>query len=321
MPDQALQVAADIVNHILRKRPDIRKELIKANIRVVVMALGAPAAGSYREDPLAAAVELAWRSGLVVVTAAGNQGPGAGTVETPGIDPLVLTVGASDDNGTPTPADDVLPIWSSVGPTPDGLAKPDLVAPGRKIVSVRVQGSTLDVQSPTHVEGPTTIRFSGTSQATAVAGGAAALLLQQRPDLNPDETKALLVQGARPVASANAGAQGAGLLDVGRSLAAPRPHVRGQHLPPANGLIRALRPLLTDQLGDDLLDADQVRSDQIRWDQIRWDQIRWDQIRWDQIRWDQIRWDQIRWDQIRWDQIRWDQVRWDQIRWDAIIWD
>ena len=290
-------------------------------IRVVVMALGAPAAGSYREDPLAAAVELAWRSGLVVVTAAGNQGPGAGTVETPGIDPLVLTVGASDDNGTPTPADDVLPIWSSVGPTPDGLAKPDLVAPGRKIVSVRVQGSTLDVQSPTHVEGPTTIRFSGTSQATAVAGGAAALLLQQRPDLNPDETKALLVQGARPVAGANAAAQGAGLLDVRRSLAAPRPHVRGQHLPPANGLIRALRPLLTDQLGDDLLDADQVRSDQIRWDQIRWDQIRWDQIRWDQIRWDQIRWDQIRWDQIRWDQIRWDQVRWDQIRWDAIIWD
>ena len=64
-------------------------------IRVVVMALGAPAVGSYRQDPLAAAAELAWQSGLVLVTAAGNAGPGAGTIQTPGIDPLVLTVGAS----------------------------------------------------------------------------------------------------------------------------------------------------------------------------------------------------------------------------------
>jgi len=130
-------------------------------IRVVVMALGAPAQGGYRKDPLAAVAEIAWRSGLVLVTAAGNDGPGAGTIQTPGIDPLVLTVGASDDNGTASPTDDTIPFWSSVGPTPDGLAKPDLVAPGRKIVSVRVPGSTLDLASPTHVEGPTTIRFSG----------------------------------------------------------------------------------------------------------------------------------------------------------------
>src|SRR5439155_1311399 len=80
-------------------------------IRVVVMALGAPAVGSYREDPLAAAAELAWRSGLVLVTAAGNAGPGAGTIQTPGIDPLVLTVGASDDNGTAAPSDDSMPTW------------------------------------------------------------------------------------------------------------------------------------------------------------------------------------------------------------------
>ena len=81
----------------------------------------------------------------------------------------MITVGASDDNGTANLSDDKLPTWSSVGPTPDTLAKPDLVAPGRKIVSVRVPGSTLDLLSPTHREGPTTIRFSGTSEAAAVA--------------------------------------------------------------------------------------------------------------------------------------------------------
>jgi serine protease AprX len=122
-------------------------------IRVVVLALGAQTHAGYQKDPLAAAAEIAWRSGLVLVTAAGNDGPGARTIESPGIDPLVLTVGASDDNGTVSSADDSIPFWSSVGPTSDGLAKPELVAPGRKIVSVRVPGSTLDVLSPTHLEG------------------------------------------------------------------------------------------------------------------------------------------------------------------------
>jgi serine protease AprX len=300
-------------------------------IRVVVMALGAPAVAGYHEDPLAAASELAWHSGLVLVVAAGNGGPGAGTIQTPGIDPLVLTVGAADDNGTAAVADDGIPTWSGVGPTPDGLVKPELVAPGRKIVSVRVPGSTIDLQSPTHIEGPTTIRFSGTSEAAGVAAGAAALLLQQRPSLDPDQTKALLVGSARPVAGASKASQGAGLLNMTRALAARTPHVEQSRLRPADGLLRAILPALRaqglgrtdgeDAQGDGSVQGDQVRWDQVRWDQVRWDQVRWDQVRWDQVRWDQVRWDQVRWDQVRWDQVRWDQVRWDQVRWDQVRWD
>jgi serine protease AprX len=270
-------------------------------IRVAVLALGAQAVTGYREDPLAAAAEMAWRSGIVVVTAAGNDGPGAGSIQTPGIDPLLLTVGASDDNGTARTTDDLVPTWSGVGPTPDGLPKPDLLAPGRKIVSVRVPGSTVDQEIPDHIEGPTISRFSGTSESAAVAGGAAALLLDQRQGLEPDQTKALLLSSAHRLDGA-AAAQGAGELNVGRALGLPTPRVSPTKVQPPNALIRALLPSLL---------KDGVVADQIRWDQIRWDQIRWDQIRWDQIRWDQIRWDQIRWDQIRWDQIRWDQAVWD----------
>jgi serine protease AprX len=270
-------------------------------IRVVVMALGAPAAAGYRDDPLASAAELAWRSGLVVVVAAGNDGPGAGTIQTPGIDPLVLTVGASDDAGTASPADDVLPTWSSIGPTPDDLAKPDLVAPGRKIVSVRVAGSTIDLQSPTHVEGPTTIRFSGTSEAAGVAAGAAALLVQQRPELTPGQTKALLTHGARPLAGASAAAQGAGLLNVTRSMADRTPHVSRPHLPPANGLIRAVLPAIADQLANGEVDGDKVLWDRVLWDKVLWDKVLWDQVRWDQVRWDQVRWDRVLWDQTLFD--------------------
>ena len=270
-------------------------------IRVVVMALGAPAVAGYRDDPLAAAAELAWRSGLVLVTAAGNDGPGGGTIQTPGIDPLVLTVGASDDNGTVSPADDLLPTWSSVGPTPDGLAKPDLIAPGRKIVSVRVPGSTLDQLSPTHVEGPFTIRFSGTSEATAVAGGAAVLLVQQRPELSPDQTKALLTRGARSIANVSAVAQGAGLLNVTRSMADGIPHVSRPHLPPANGLVRAVLPQLSDEIGGGRVDFDKVLWDKVLWDKVLWDKVLWDKVLWDKVLWDKVLWDKVLWDRTLFD--------------------
>ena len=284
-------------------------------IRVVVMALGAPAVAGYRDDPLASAAELAWRSGLVLVVAAGNNGPGAGTIQTPGIDPLVLTVGASDDSGTASPADDVLPTWTSVGPTSDGLAKPDLVAPGRKIVSVRVPGSTLDLQSPTHIEGPSTIRFSGTSEATAVAGGAAALLLQQRPELTPDQTKALLTQGARPIANVSAAVQGTGLLNVMRSLVDRTPHVSRPHLPPANGVMRALLPQISDELGG------RVENDPVLWDKVLWDRVLWDKVLWDKVLWDKVLWDKVLWDKVLWDKVLWDKVLWDRVLCDGVVYD
>ncbi len=293
-------------------------------IRVVVMALGAPAVGGYREDPLAAAAELAWHSGLVLVTAAGNAGPGGGTIQTPGIDPLVLTVGASDDHGTAVSSDDSIPTWSSVGPTTDGLAKPEVVAPGRKIVSVRVPGSTLDLQSPNHIEGPTTIRFSGTSEAAAVAAGAAALLINQRPELSPDQTKALLVSAARPLRGVSAATQGAGLINVPRALAARTPHVTRPHLPPADGVIRALLPTLQREVGgdeDDNAHGNLAQGDHVIWDHVLWDHVLWDHVLWDHVLWDHVLWDHVLWDHVLWDHVLWDHVLWDHVLWDQTVYD
>jgi serine protease AprX len=287
-------------------------------IRVVVLALGAPAVGSYRDDPFAAAVEIAWRSGLVVITAAGNAGSGAGAIQTPGFDPLVLTVGAADDHGTAIRSDDSVSTWSSVGPTNDGLAKPDLVAPGRKIVSVRVPGSTLDLLNPTHVEGPTTIRFSGTSEATAVAAGAAALLVGQRPELSPDQTKALLVSSARPLTGVSAAAQGSGEVDVQRALSTPTPHVARPHRPPADGLMRALLPILQRELGKDQGDAE---ADPTRGDSVQGDHVIWDHVLWDDAIWDHVIWDHVIWDHVIWDHVIWDHVIWDHVLWDHVLWD
>jgi serine protease AprX len=282
-------------------------------IRVVTMALGAPASGSYREDPLAAAVEMAWRSGLVVVTAAGNAGPSAGTISTPGFDPLVLTVGAADESGTPTTSDDVVPSWSSEGPTRDGLAKPDLVAPGRMIVSVRVPGGTVEQALPTHIEGPELFRLSGTSEAAAVTAGAAAVLVGHNQQANPDQIKALLVRNTTHLAGANANAEGSGEVNVAKALGASVPTDAGQNVRPSNEFLRLLIAL---DFGE-VVAALHVNWDHVNWDHVNWDHVNWDHVNWDHVNWDHVNWDHVNWDHVNWDHVNWDHVNWDHVGWDA----
>src|SRR5947208_1033714 len=243
------------------------------NIRVINMSFGAPVTVSYRTDPLSAAVEIAWREGLVVVAAAGNGGPTRNSVLSPGIDPYAVTVGATDDQGTTSPRDDALAVFSSWG-NADSNAKPDLVAPGRHIVSLRVPGSALDSMLPTSVvaarNGATYFRLSGTSMATPVVSGAVALLLQRQPSLTPDQVKALLVGTAQQFGQDSTAtlpdptARGAGLLDAlaavsssgfsattsgGALPTAPlsEPAIANRGHRPADGFARTLLPVLRSE--------------------------------------------------------------------------
>ena len=118
------------------------------NIRVMNLSLGRPVYESYTLDPLCQAVEAAWRAGIVVVVAAGNDGRtnysaynGYGSITAPGNDPYVITVGAMNTKGTPDRSDDVMTSYSSKGPTAiDHIVKPDLVAPGNRVVSLQIGG-------------------------------------------------------------------------------------------------------------------------------------------------------------------------------------
>lgn len=187
------------------------------NIRVINLSLGRPVSESYVLDPLCQAVEAAWKAGIVVVVAAGNDGRtnysvtgGYGTITAPGNDPYVITVGAMKANGTPARGDDTIASYSSKGPTLfDHVVKPDLVAPGNRVVSLLAPGTFLPTTYPQNsvatsyylsngTSTPSTAYFllSGTSMATPVVSGAAALLLQQNPNLTPDQVKARLMKTA-----------------------------------------------------------------------------------------------------------------------------
>ncbi len=188
----------------------------KYNIRVINLSLGRPVFESYKLDPLCQAVEAAWKAGIVVVVAAGNEGrnnslgtDGYGTIDVPGNDPYAITVGAMKPMGTATRADDLIASYSSKGPTLlNHIVKPDIVAPGNMAESVLASSTATLVKaypgnvvahgsySKSKTGASTYFTLSGTSMATPVVSGAVALLLQKTPSLTPDQIKARLMKSA-----------------------------------------------------------------------------------------------------------------------------
>ncbi len=195
------------------------------NIRVINLSLGAAAVQSYRDDPVCAAVERAVNAGIFVVAAAGNFGLAPdgrrvmGGVTSPGNSPYAATVGALDTKGTAARDDDEVAGFSSSGPTQfDRLMKPDLVAPGRRVTSAEAAGSVLSVNFPDqHIagSGPNSyIRGSGTSMAAAFVSGAAAVLIEERPSLQPLTVKAALQMTSTFLAEAGLVQGGAGSMNL-----------------------------------------------------------------------------------------------------------
>jgi len=208
------------------------------NIKVINMSLGVMAKDSYRNDPLCLAARRAFNAGIVVVASAGNVGKDAnghkvyGSINSPGIEPTVLTVGAIDSKATDIRTDDGIASYSSRGPTRgyqlvggvkkyDNIIKPDVVAPGNKLVGARAPLNKLLALNPLLAIGNVLLpdnkklmTLSGTSMAAPVVSGAAAVLLDTNPNLTPNMVKAILMYTAQSLHGYNALEQGAGEINL-----------------------------------------------------------------------------------------------------------
>ncbi|UCE91287.1 MAG: S8 family serine peptidase [Methanobacteriota archaeon] len=147
---------------------------------VISMSLGGSGSA---DDPVCLAVEEAVSLGVVVVIAAGNEGPSLGTVASPGLSPGAVTVGAVDDYGR-------VANFSSRGPASGLVMKPEITAPGVQIVS------TVPYSGVKYCSSTGYLAMSGTSMATPHVSGAAALLLQMHPDWTPGMVKSALVSSS-----------------------------------------------------------------------------------------------------------------------------
>lgn len=317
-------------------------------VRVVNLSYGTLSAQPYQLDPLAAAAENAWKHGIVVVVAGGNEGPDAGRLTDPAIDPYVLAVGAADPHALVSGWSNPTVAWFSGRGSTDRSV--DLVAPGTSIAGLRAPGSYIDVNHPEGlVSGDTTgrlFRGSGTSQAAAVTSGAVALLLQAYPELTPDQVKAVLRNTARTIAG-SALDQGAGELDLSKALSAAKKVTHWadkgqddtvQEFPESNGQgsLEAARG------GSDLVDAEtgatlsgerDVQNHPwnapawwaasvagTAWTGGQWNGARWSGDAWSGSNWLSTGWDGARWTGSSWADLDWTGARWTGARWTGARW-
>jgi serine protease AprX len=283
------------------------------DIRVLNLSLGTDSTQTYTRDPLNYAVERAWDAGVTVVVSASNRGPDPRTISKPGDDPFVVTVGAIDDRGTSGLGDDVLPNFSSRGPTAaDGIAKPDLVAPGGHIVSLRAPGSEIDTQFPNYIDGAYR-KGSGTSMSTGIVSGIAALLLEANPSWTPDRLKYALRATTQRTVSSDQMAVGTGLVDAYRAAFAAPAGTANQGLTRSNGrgTLYASRGSIRMTVNDPdsgnigVLLGPLLTAQLILWDPLGWTLSNWNRDTWYSTGWATSRWVPLDWYGSDWPGSNW----------------
>lgn len=320
------------------------------NIKVLNISLGFKPFESTVINPLDQAVEATWRSGITVVTSAGNAGPSNGTILSPGDDPLAITVGALDDLAQPTVSADDMNDFSSVGPTsPDGWIKPDLVTSGRSVVSLAAPGSTIYQQNPSALVGSANFVGSGTSFSAAIVSGAAALILADNPGLTPDQVKARLLGTTNPGPVGNPFVDGHGALNAYAAATAPSMNFNQFSLltlPTLPGQTVSLSPLRgistwnasrwsggtaqsgwnggTSSGGSGGWSPRSWNGDSwagSAWNGWAWTGSAWDTGGWTGSAWDGGGWTGSAWDGSGWTGSAWDGSAWTGSAWDSSAWD
>jgi serine protease AprX len=285
------------------------------NIRVVNFSLRSPYPNFSFQDPLNEAVRRLWLTGTVVVAAAGNDGPGR-MLYAPASDPFVITVGAVDLAGTASAADDFDAPWSSHGYTAEGFAKPELAAPGRRMVGPISDGSRLAGEFPERSVQRGYMWMSGTSFAAPVVAGAAARIIARHPDWTPDQVKGALMLSARALANARPMAAGVGEIDVAAAAALTRPPNPNLAL---NRFVERDRRVPGGRVFDEDAWAEASWTD-ASWDSASWTDASWDSASWSDVSWTDVSWTDASWNSASWTDASWNSASWTDASWNSASW-
>jgi serine protease AprX len=285
----------------------------KLHVDVVNISWGAPQATTYHKDILSALVESLWFQGMTVVVAAGNSGPNAGTVTAPGSDPFVITAGSFGDLSTAALSDDVESTFSGRGPTLDGFAKPDTLAPGEHVQSLRVAGvSYLDASGhPVGSPSDKYVYMTGTSASAAFVSGVAALIASEHKKFSPTQIKGAITASGRTVTGSVTKA-------IDASSALVRTGTANVGLRPSKLLIQIL--ILSHSLKVKGVTWEGVTWEGVTWDGITWDGVTWNGVTWNGITWNGISWESLTWESITWESVSWQSVSWETVRWEGVTW-
>jgi serine protease AprX len=303
------------------------------NVRVINLSYGTDSTQDTKVDPLAYAVENAWKNGVVVVVAGGNDGSTNYNLANPARDPYVLAVGADDTRGTVASDDDLVPSWGTRGTNQRHV---DVVAPGVSVSGLRVPNGYADERNPTARVGNRFAKASGTSQATAVVSGEVALLLQENPKLTPDQVKRLLMNTASAFDSATNQYRGNGLTNVRRAELANVPNVKQSDTFWGNGTgsLELARGSSHVNDGEVALQGEvdifgaawdaQAFSQRVAagtiWQDGMWRGYTWTGSGWDSRTWRGVDWSAGSWDSRTWRDGEWASRTWRDGSWSSADW-
>jgi serine protease AprX len=300
------------------------------NIRVISLAYGTDSVQPYQVDPLSHAVERAWHAGIVVVVAAGNDG-NAARLRNPAIDPYVIAVGAAENDATHISG---VASFSNCGTSERFV---DIVAPGRSLLSLRSPGSYADQNYPEAAVSGNYFLGSGTSQAAAVVAGAAALILDQRPELSPDQVKALVMDTADYVQGADFKCQGAGSLNLtaAEKARSPRANSADQTYQVADGTGSLEAARGTNHIYDNGIaltgEMDIMSSPWVGycnngtcvstlWDGGDFNGASWSGASWSGASWSGASWSGASWSGASWSGASWSGASWSGASWSGASW-
>jgi serine protease AprX len=295
------------------------------NIRVLNLSWGTNSTQDPAVDPINYAVQRLWREGIVVVVSAGNAGPDNGTITKPGDDPVVLTVGAYNDMGNTDPSDDAGPAWSSRGPTAQGVVKPDVVAPGRTLITARSYGSEVERANPRALVAPSYIKGSGTSEAAAVVSGLAALIVKAHPTWTPDQVKAAIKNTATDMGLGK-NRQGKGRVSLAAAMTT-NPGAASQQTIRSTGLgsLESARGTahVVALCGDPAVATDIVGEKDVYcnpWDGSAWSGSVWSGNAWTGAAWSGSVWSGSSWGGASWSGSSWGGASWSGGVWSGSSW-
>jgi serine protease AprX len=300
------------------------------NIRVLNLSFGTDSSQSHLLDPLSHAVEQAWKAGIVVVVAAGNDG-NADPLRNPATNPYVIAVGSAEGMKADSASMEIVSDFSNCGVT--GGRTVDLVTRGRSVLSLRTPGSMADTENPQARVAGRLFLGSGTSQAAAVVSGLAALLVDQHPGLSPDQVKSMLTTGNLSVKKSSKQCQGAGgaILQLKESI----PTFTQVHVPSTGlGSLEAARG--TDHLEAHgvVLEGEQDVFGQpwnaevwapasaagTSWSGGTWNGTSWSGTSWSGLSWSGTSWSGLSWSGTSWSGTSWSDMAWSGTSWSGTSW-
>jgi serine protease AprX len=289
------------------------------NIKVLNLSYGTDSRQDPSVDPLCFAVENAWRAGITVVVAAGNDGVNRARLANPAQDPLVIAVGAEDPMGTDGVDNDTVPSWVQTG---TATRKVDLIAPGVHVLGLRVPGSRIDQTYPSAVVGDRFFRGSGTSQSAAVVSGLAALYLAKNVGANPDQVKRALMSTS--VVPASVKAYGVGVPDAARAIAVKPTVAQSFTNATGTGSLEAARGTMHVTDGGVALAGEQdifgKAFDSTSWAAASATGTAWSGGDWNGSTWTGSSWSGNAWSGAAWSGNAWSGNAWSATAWSGTAW-